>query len=601
VIALDDWMEENYIFPAGSPIEGPYRIDLTPYTREILQRLSPTDPCQKVVFIKPTQIGGTAIANGLIAAAIALAPGPVQFVFPTVKMGEKHSKGKLERQFAMIPQVHRHLAVKKSRDSGNTIFLKEFPGGYLAIVGANATDSARSDSIRYLIITDADAIAADVSGEGDPTIFENRTDFYGFKKKIYWESTPLIKGSSHIENQYSMSSKGFFHIPCPSCGGFQALLFGGKDKKYGFKFTRNEKGEITDAFFLCRHCGERIEEKDKYDFMNAGKYVHEEPDNPVKGFKINSFYSPLGAVTWKQIAKEWIEAQGIYPKLQRFFNTRLAESFEIPGAARPDWEKLKARKENYLMGTVPAGGLVLSAGVDTQDNRLAVCVYAIGRNDEAWLVFDAELYGDPNLPDVWNALDNILYRNWPHELGGTIRISNMAIDQQGHRTQAVKKYASTRGPVVIAIMGAKTRQAPRLSRPKSQSVNYKGYEAKGAVNVWTIGTYNEKKDIYGMLALDGTGGNRIHFPQDTTDEFFQQLTAEKLQVKFVKGFAVREWENVRPGGRNDDLDCTVYAFAGASRIMITADLDAIEAGLRVAKVEKKEKPEEKQEDIRIFF
>jgi phage terminase large subunit GpA-like protein len=105
-----------------------------------------------------------------------------------------------------------------------------------------------------------------------------------------------------------------------------------------------------------------------------------------------------------------------------------------------------------------------------------------------------------------------------------------------------------------------------------------------------------------MLALDGTGGNRIHFPQDTTDEFFQQLTAEKLQVKFVKGFAVREWEVVRPGGRNEDLDCTVYAFAGASRIMITADLDAIEAGLRVvAKVEKKEKPEEKQEDIRIFF
>lgn len=167
----------------------------------------------------------------------------------------------------------------KSRDSGNTLLLKEFPGGSWTFTGSNSPASARSDSIRYLILDDYDGFIEDAGSEGSPgDLFRRRTDAFGSKRKIYINSTPTIAGTSNIEREYLESSQGEYHVPCPHCGEYQFLSFGGKGADHGIKFSRDDDGQITDVWYQCIACNERIEEWQKTDMMAKGRYVHKYPD-----------------------------------------------------------------------------------------------------------------------------------------------------------------------------------------------------------------------------------------------------------------------------------------------------------------------------------
>jgi phage terminase large subunit GpA-like protein len=52
----------------------------------------------------------------------------------------------------------------------------------------------------------------------------------------------------------------------------------------------------------------------------------------------------------------------------------------------------------------------------------------------------------------------------------------------------------------------------------------------------------------------------MHFPLDRDAQYFEQLTAERIRTRYVKGFPQRFWS--KPDGRrNEALDCRVYAYA----------------------------------------
>ncbi|MBF0395759.1 MAG: phage terminase large subunit family protein [Desulfobacterales bacterium] len=563
IMTVSEWADNYRYLPKVSAKEaGKYRTERTPFLREIMDALSPSSPVTEICVIKGTQLGCTEAANNFLGFIIDISPGPVLFVLPTVELAKDHSKAKLAPMISETPRLRGRVKEPRARDSGNTILVKQFMGGMLFLTGSNSGAGFRSRSIRYLILDDLDGYEIDVSGEGSPVeLAKKRTDTYGRLKKILEISTPTIKGVSNIERAYEESDQREYHVPCPHCSKKQVLEWGGTGFDYGIKFNRNEQGHVTDVWYKCKHCHTRIDESNKTDMLAKGEWIPKYPERLKRGYHISGLLSPLGFVSWKQIVIEFLEVKNNPERLKVWVNTRLGLPFEEIGE-QPEWVNLSSRCEPYPIMTVPSGGLFLTAGVDTQDDRLAVVIRAWGRQEESWLIFWGELLGDPAQSEVWNQLDNLLNYPFKHQSGTALNIICMAIDSQGHRTQPVYNYCRTRlSRGVIAIQGASQSGKPVISRPSYQDVNFKGKVIKKGVQLWTVGTEIIKSTIYSRLSISDKGAGYYHFPIGLEDEYFLELTGEKLVTRYKDGIPVKKWVQTR--SRVEALDCEVYAYAAA--------------------------------------
>jgi len=566
-IDLVEWSNTYRYLPKESSVEpGRYRTSRTPYAEEILRELSPQSPTNEIVVVKPTQMGFTEIANNFLFCIAHRYPGPAMFAQPTDLMVKKHSKKKIAPSVRAMPCLKGIIKEAKSRDSGNTQLLKEFPGGSWTLTGSNSPTSARSDSIRYLVLDDYDGFIQDAGGEGAPgELMKNRTDAFGSKRKIYINSTPTTDGTSHIDREWQESSQGYYNVPCPHCNVYQYLEFGGLHSEHGIKFTRDDDGQITDVWYVCKHCQARIEEWQKTEMMAKGRYVHKYPDRRKRGFKVNSLYSPLGWLSWRRIMTEFLSAKkkadkGSTKDLKKWTNTRAAETWQEEGE-QPDWTLLQARAEPYKILTIPEGGMFIVAGVDTQDNRLEVVIQAFGEGEECWVIYYGVLYGDPDRDEVWSQLDELLFRSYEHASGANLRIATMGIDSGGHKTQAVYRYCRKRKGLAFPVKGVGGKSPIRGSLTK-QDVNVSGKKIKSGISILNVGVDAAKRHIYARLKFETAGPGFYHFPIGLSDEFYLQLTAEKEQKGYNKeGYVKWQWVKIRT--RNEVLDCFVYAYAVA--------------------------------------
>lgn len=571
-VQYTEWADQCFYLPRESSAEyGRYRSSRTPFVREILDELSPSSPAQVVVCVKPTQTAGTTIALIFLCGMIDMYPGPALMFLPTDSMARSFSKKKLAPTIRAVPALREKVREPKSRGSGNTILAKEFPGGSLMLTGSNSGASYRSESIKYLVLDDFDGFEVDIEGEGSPEELADRRTGTFPGRKIYINSTTTEKDTSNIERAFEHSSQGYFSVPCPHCGGLQYLRWGGKDADFGIKFTRDEGGQVVEAWYQCEHCGERIDEHHKTSMMEAGTYVHQYPDRPVRGFRYNALTSPVGWVnSWRYIAQKYVEAvhdlrEGSDQKYKTWLNSFMSEPYEEAGE-RPEWADLKARAEPYQPLNVPEGVEILSVGTDVQHNRLAVSVWGWGPGEECWLVYHIEIAGDPLHDDVWEQHDSLALGTFRRTDGAEMHALSVGVDaSDGVTTQAVRAYCRKRVPRVFALKGASTKGKPVVSVPTRQDLNWRGERIPGGVEMWSIGTDTAKATLYGRFRVADPGPGRIHTYIGLDDEFYRQLTAEKLVTRFVKGYPVREWHNVRGNRRNEALDCFVYAYAAAIR------------------------------------
>src|SRR5437868_1581747 len=169
LLTISEWADRyRALSPQASAEPGPWRTDRTPYLREIMDCLSPSSPVERVVFMKGSQIGGTECGNNWIGYIIHQAPGPIMAVQPTVEMAKRNSKQRIDPLIESSAVLRKLVSSPRSRDSGNTVLAKEFPGGLLVLTGANSGVGLRSMAARYLFLDEVDAYPGDVDGEGDP-------------------------------------------------------------------------------------------------------------------------------------------------------------------------------------------------------------------------------------------------------------------------------------------------------------------------------------------------------------------------------------------------------------------------------------------------
>jgi phage terminase large subunit GpA-like protein len=551
VLTVSAWADAHRILPQKAAAEhGKWRTSRTPYLREIMDRLSPSDPAQVVVFMKGAQIGGTEAGNNAIGFWIDRAPGPIMMVQPTVEMAKRVSKQRIAPMIADCPRLADKVHDTRSRDSGNTIQAKEFPGGILVMTGANSAVGLRSMPVRYLFMDEVDGYESDIDGEGSPVdLAIKRTSTFRRNRKIFINSTPKVKDISNIERAYNSSDRRRYYIPCPYCGVMAPIEW---------RNIRWPKGKPEEAALLCGSCEQLIGEHHKTEMLEHGRWIPEaEGDGVTVGYHLSALYSPVGWYSWAEAAKDKIAAKhGGMEKEKTWVNTVLGEVSQEPGETI-DPTGLLARREHYN-AEVPERVLVLTAGVDTQDDRLEVEIVGWRTGEESWGIDYRVLWGDPDGSHVWKQLDDLLASPWVREDGARLRVISCCIDSGGHRTEAVYRYVKTRqARGIFATVGRAGAGRPIVSAPMRK----KQGKQKQPVKLFTVGT-DEAKDLL-LARLHGTehGPGYCHFPQRDShgEQYFLQLTAEKRFLRHVKGVPRYEWRQIRD--RNEALDCRILAHA----------------------------------------
>ena len=564
-LTVSEWSDRYRRLSSKASAEpGPWRTNRTPYLREPMDCLSTTSSVQRVVMMFAAQTGKTESGANWLGYVIDHAPGPMLLVQPTVEMAKRLSKQRLESLVTETPCLAAKIAPSRSRDSGNTMFSKEFPGGMMLLTGANSATGLRSTPCRYIFCDEVDAFPLDVDGEGDPvSLAEKRATTFA-RRKILLTSTPTVKDFSRIEAEFQRSDQRRFYVPCPSCGAMQWLKW---------PQLKWEKNDPATAAYECEHCHERFAEIHKPAMLRQGEWRATAPsDGKTAGFHLSGLYSPLGWLSWADMVDDFLRAKADAPMLKSFVNTRLAETWEEDFASKVSADALLERCEPYAAGRLPEGALAVTIGVDVQGgggsagDRLAVSVWAWGREEEGWLIDHQEIYGDPCRPEVWKQLDLLVLHDWEHVSGAKLRADVVAIDSGGHATAEVYQYARERQAMgVIAIKGQSQRGKPPIGKATKVDISAQGRTLKRGAQVFPVGGDTVKTTLFGRLKHNERGPGYLHFHAQTGSEYFEQLTAEKQALRYVKGFPVREWVK-KPSARNEALDCLVYSYAGLHRL-----------------------------------
>lgn len=580
---ISQWADNFRILPSESSSEpGRYRTDRMPYLQEIYEELSPQSKTQEVCVTKGTQLGFTELGNNMLFCYADLYPCPMLQVLHTETAVRTHAKDKIWSSIRKSPRLKEKFRDIKSKDGSSTTKLV-FTGGSIDIGWSNTTATFASMSRRIVIMDDIDRWPDDVGGEGDPIeLAKKRTDAFP-NRKIYINSTPTTVLRSKIHKSFEQSSQGHYEMKCPHCQ--KGVYF----EKEHFKFDKNEEYElIGDVTFCCEHCGSLIKESHKNEMMkteNGAKWVHKYPDREVRGYRLPSFYSPF--LRWNEIFKEFLEAYKLMKKTHYtkkmivWENTRNARAWEEDQGEQLEGNFLLNRREDYTL--IPDDVIVLTCGVDTQDDRLEGEIKAWGYGEESWGIKTFRIEGKPSQDQVWRDLENIINATYKREDGTILRIACTCIDSGGHFTNEVYKFAKKWDHRrVYAVKGASIAGKPIISRPTTSN--------KLKVKLFTIGVDTAKELIYSRLKFDTFGAGYMHFCKTQHDEeYFAQLTAEKLVTTYKHGRPQRVWKATR--ARNEAIDYTVYNLAALN--ILNPNFEKIRDGLERMQEPKQQKTEKK--------
>ena len=547
LMTVNEWSDTYRMLPSESSSEpGRYRTDRMPYLKPIAYELSPQARTPEVSVIKGTQLGFTELGNNLLFCYAHLYPCPILQILPTEAAVRTHAKSKLWPSIKKSPSLKETFKEVKTKDGSSTTTLV-FNGGSAELGWSNSPATFASMSRRIVINDDVDRWPQEVEG-GDPLVLSaNRADAFP-NKKIYNNSSPAKKERSKILKKYLASSQGVYTMLCPHCDG--DVVF----EKDGFKFEHDEEYQLVgDVTFCCEHCGSMIEESYKHEMMkeeNGARYVHKYPERDHKGFRVPSYYSPF--LTWNQIFKQYLDAykqmktENSSLSMAAWTNTRDANVWE-ENFEKVDVSIFDGRHEKYN-AEVPDGVLFLTAGVDTQNDRLEVEIVGWGKYGESWSIDYKILEGDPKYPNVWSKLDAILEKNYVHESGIDMRIMATGIDSGGQRTQYVYDYCRPRFESnVFCFKGDKAVETPIVKNRASR-------QNKGNVLLFMIGVNSAKDIVRSHIQVEQPGAGFMHYPDKEIydKEYFKQLTAEKQDN-------TGRWHKFR--ARNEALDVRVYSLA----------------------------------------
>jgi phage terminase large subunit GpA-like protein len=566
-LTISDWADANRRLSSEASAEpGQWRTSRAEYQRGIMDAIS-DGSVESVVVMSSSQVGKSEALGNAVGYYIDQDPAPIMMVMPTERDAEAWSKDRFSPMARDTPCLAGRISDPKSRDGSNKILHKRYPGGHLTIVGANAPSGLASRPIRILLCDEVDRYPFSAGAEGDPVNLAKKRTVTFWNRKIVLVSTPTIRGASRIETAYAESDQRQYWVPCPACGAHQVLVW----SQVRWESADGAHWPET-ARYHCADCDAPWTDAMRWAAIRKGEWRARAPFSGIAGFHLSEIYSSW--VRLEAMVAAFLSARrGGDEAMKTFVNTSLGETWMESGEA-PDWRRLSDRRERWTPGTVPAGGLILTAGADVQKDRIEVDVWAWGRGLESWLVDHVVIDGGPEHASSWNALTALLGKSWSHASGSRLPIARMAIDT-GYEASAVYTWARAQGFAQVApVKGVEGfNRASPVAGPTYVDATEGGRRLRRGARLWTAAVSTFKAETYRFLRLERPTGEElaagasfppgtIHLPDWLDDEWLKQFVAEQLvTVKTKRGFTRLEWQKLRE--RNEALDARVYARAAA--------------------------------------
>lgn len=563
---------------------GRYNPDLTPWVPGIHDALD--DPTvTKVVAQKSAQVAWTdGVLLNYIGRRIDIDPCPMIVMFAKDGAAKEFNDEKFGPMVEATPRLASKIPVHKKRDRDNRWQFKGFPGGFLKFVGSNSPSSVKSTPAPVVAVEEPDDCNENVNDQGDTiTLLEERTKSYP-RRKVIFGGTPTIEGLSRVEASYKGSDQRKFYVPCHHCGDTHVLTWENvrwaEDPEFNHEVFGHARPES--AYYICPHCGGLWNDAEKNRNVRRGEWRATAPFYGVAGFYINELYSPFPGSVLQRLVEKWLTAQhaleqGDDTKLRSFVNNTQGLAYAYTSDL-PDVETLRDRADEYEEMTIPWGGLVLTAGVDVQHDRLAVIIRAWGRGEESWLLYWGEIPGQTMVAEqgAWIDLDALLSRAFTHASGATLRIRAVSVDSSdGQTSDAVYAFVRRRmGRGYMAVKGASMDDGREIFSPPKVAVdtNRQQKAHKYGLRPFMVGTQRAKDLLLGVdssagrIKLVGTGPGRVHWYKAVRPDYWEQITAEvKAPHRTIRNRKV--WQK-KAGVRNEALDCEVYALHAARSLKL---------------------------------
>lgn len=546
-LSVSEWADRFRMLSSESSAEpGRWRTERAPYQRGIMDAASDAT-VREVVVMSSAQIGKTEFLLNIIGYYIHQDPSPIMLLQPTLDMAEAFSKDRLAPMVRDTPALQGKIADARSRDSGNTLLHKKFPGGQITMAGANSPASLASRPIRVVMCDEVDRYPMSAGTEGDPVSLAKKRTATFWNRKVVLVSTPTIAGISRIEASFNQSDKRRYHVPCPHCGHMHVLSW----RNVVFDVERPREAKMA-----CPECGSIITDQDKPQMLARGQWVASAPFAGVAGFHINELYSP-----WRKfgdVAAEFVSSKDFHEKLKTWVNTALGEVWEDRDGDAVDSDSLMARRGTWGADSLPADTVAVFVGGDTQDDRLEATRVAVLPDKRLRIVSHHVFAGSPAEPAVWEQMDALLNERLRTDDGRSVGVYAACIDAGGHHASAVLDFCeSRRGRRVWAIRG---KPGPHPIWPKrySRSQKHKGKQQ------WMIGVDTGKDWLRSAFAVQSEEmPHHVGFSGDDSldDRYFRQLVEERRTLSYDRqGRPVRLWK-AKAGARVEAWDCMNYALA----------------------------------------
>lgn len=568
-LTVSEWADRTRLLPESSGARGArWRTSTVPYLRGIMDAVHEPG-VTKIAVMKCHQVGGSESLHNIVGYFIEHDPCPMLFVHPTAHVADEWSKERLADMVRSTPALAAVVREKraprgKGTEDGSTLQLKMFPGGFLALGGANTPNTFARRSVRVAIGDDVDRFPAVVGEEGDPAdLLHNRTtSFYdGFSIFV---STPTIKGG-RIDALFERSDKRRYFVTCPDCGRQDFITWSDPAHfRVAFDDRNAETARLECASPEHGGCGVYLYEPERRQMVHGGIWrpTTTAKDRGVVGFHLPAMLSTIGSVTLQTLVEKWLSARERGKEsLRVFINTALAEGWEDRGS-RMDPHALVSRREDYGEGVeVPAPAVVLTAGVDVQADRFELTVVGWGPANERWLVDHRVVPGDPKQPETRTALLEALARRYTHASGHQLPISATCVDT-GFATEEMYDFVlAYQARRIFATKGFAGKSGePIVGKPSEKRYG----KNPRPVRLWPVNVDDAKAEVMNSLSLEAPGPGYLHFPVhlDTVhEEYFAQLCAEHRETRYNKAGVATHFVWVLDRDRNEALDTAVLALA----------------------------------------
>jgi len=527
---------------SSSPFPGRWKTERAEYQRGIMQAFS--DPkTERIVCCTSSQIGKTEIMNNICGFFLVHDPCPILVLLPTLELARAWSVDRLAPMISTTPAIREQIGDPRMKDGDNTILQKQFRNGSrLSIAGSNSPASLSSRPIRVVLMDEVDRMALSSGSEGDPILLASRRTQNFFNRKVAMFSTPTVKGASRIESAFEDSDQRYYNLKCHDCKKPQVLEW---------SQVRWEKDKPESAKYHCSECDVEWSDVQRKQAIRSGEWIATAPFSGTAGFHLSGLYSPW--VDIAELAKLFLESKHTGQEALRVFvNTVLAQSWEEDEGDGVETNDIMVRATNFETPLPDSSIGVLCASADVQADRIEILVNGYGANNQTWVVGFQIFYGSPNSESLWNEVEEYLKTTWPHPSGHDLRITRSFIDS-GYETGAVYNFCKRlEATGVRAIKGIGGSNRAEVGRPTKNNTM--------RCNVWPLGVNTLKTQILARLKIDDVSDSGyVHFPDFLDEEFFLQLTSERLVKRYKAGIPRMEFKRLRP--RNEALDLMVYNLA----------------------------------------